>query len=442
MGVVPRGVKQIKNLRQNSQTVNPQRTTIHEKLMALMTGEASSSNKYLRRIITDSDNFCVVLFTDDMIDFILKRCISQQGNSPVSPIHVDTTYRLTNMWALVCTMRATDFVGEPLVVGPILLTKRQRSRDFQALWDQLISCEKSLQTSRLLFITDGDDALVQSISNCFPYSKLFRCRLHLYGNVERKLKDYNIPATRIMFDVKNMFKYHSSDYHQKLCQVYQDWSTYAKSNGYSSNSIDGFLRYFRRSVEPVIHANLDEQVELAGLCSNVSNNPAESTNAMLKRWCKGSHDIDVVCLDLKEGVMALFAELDKGFRGISQKFISEAGQEPSQKRGNLFAMLDERDEEQGFALSDTTPNAHEVEHACSSEICASNLLNDHHNSAVPPQLNTVQRCSPSPSDQLESCEDDNYEYRYSQQHEEQVQHSQRSESTASIEVSSATENLL
>ena len=218
MGVVPRGVKQIKNLRQNSQTVNPQRTTIHEKLMALMTGEASSSNKYLRRIITDSDNFCVVLFTDDMIDFILKRCISQQGNSPVSPIHVDTTYRLTNMWALVCTMRATDFVGEPLVVGPILLTKRQRSRDFQALWDQLISCELSLQTSRLLFITDGDDALVQSISNCFPYSKLFRCRLHLYGNVERKLKDYNIPATLIIFDVKNMFKYHFSDYHQKLCQ--------------------------------------------------------------------------------------------------------------------------------------------------------------------------------------------------------------------------------
>ena len=82
-----------------------------------------------------------------MVDYTTKRCTS--SDIVISPIHVDVTYNLTNMYVLFTTLRALDFEGELLLIGPILLTKRLRNTDLSVLWGDL-SAKLKLKMEKLM----------------------------------------------------------------------------------------------------------------------------------------------------------------------------------------------------------------------------------------------------------------------------------------------------
>lgn len=73
-------------------------------------------------------------------------------------------------------MRAVDFEGSLQVLGPILLTRRQRARDFSVLWQKMCADRRALRDANLTFVTNGDDGLIQSISDCFISSKHWHIR--------------------------------------------------------------------------------------------------------------------------------------------------------------------------------------------------------------------------------------------------------------------------
>lgn len=67
--------------------------------------------------------------------------------------------------------------------------------------------------------------------------------------------------------------------------------------------------------------NLEEHLNEAGMDRGLTNNPAESMNATLKRWNDGKmSEIDELTNNLKGGVMAQYVELQRGHTDISQKF--------------------------------------------------------------------------------------------------------------------------
>lgn len=54
----------------------------------------------------------------------------------------------------------------------------------------------------------------------------------------------------------------------------------------------------------------------------LDNNPSESVNAILKKWCNNRKlTVDTLCQCLKQGVLAQMAELKKGYLSLSQKFM-------------------------------------------------------------------------------------------------------------------------
>ena len=184
---------------------------------------------------------------------------------------------------------------------------------------------------------------MQSIGTMFPHSQQYRCRLHLYGNIESKLSLMGIPSQNMMKDVKAVFSFQATQFQKQICDMHSRWKDLAKvRNIFSTSAIKGFINYFQQVVEPVLLTNLDETLEQSGL-HNVNDNPAESTNAMLKRWCKGSQSVDSVCQALGDGIQAQLIEMEKGFRGLSQKFLTEVDRTPTQTTSNLFKMLDEID---------------------------------------------------------------------------------------------------
>ena len=71
--------------------------------------------------------------------------------------------------------------------------------------------------------------------------------------------------------------------------------------------------------------NNTAQVGAAGFAPcTFTNNPAESTNAIIKRWTGGKKlKVDELCMMLKEGATAQFEELKKGYMGLSKNIYIE-----------------------------------------------------------------------------------------------------------------------
>ena len=145
-GDCPRDVQQLYDLKaqmkQRTQPIDP-----YENISVLMAVEGN--DKYIRRVTNTPESHSICLYTDDMVDFMQRHC--GFGNSK-SPIHVDTTYDLTNGNVVLCTLRAVRCQGSPLIVGPVLITKRQRASDFAVLWQSLPDKVRALPA---VFVTDG-----------------------------------------------------------------------------------------------------------------------------------------------------------------------------------------------------------------------------------------------------------------------------------------------
>ena len=318
---VPRGIKQIQDMKFLS--TKKQKTDTHQSLLMIMSNElhSSGSERFIRRITTDADNYSICLYTNDMLDFMLKRCA--HGKQP-SPIHVDATYQLTNMYALVCTMRAIDFEGHPLVPGPILLTRRQRAKDFIVLWHEICSDRRELKNAPLTFVTDGDDALIQSITEAFPSSLLFRCSLHLADNVKRRQRELGLSMDVVdsAGDLKMQLAFKAEEFDSKSDIMYKRWASKAKI-AKCEPALKLFMIYYKRQVHRVVKENVHERVVAAGLEPGLTNNPAESTNSQLKRWnAYKKTKIEELCTTLKDGVLGVYEELQRGYMGLSQKFMS------------------------------------------------------------------------------------------------------------------------
>lgn len=249
-----------------------------------------------------------------------------------SPIHVDTTYNLSSMFALVTTFRATEFESVPLLIGPILLTKRVRIEDYNTLWQDLCGRDGQLKTVSLTFITDGDDALIGSIRANFVASRMLRCTFHLTDNVRRKLTELNIPESiNIMADIMKQLLLNSGIFQSSSTKLYAEWNRKARQAG-CAKQMERFLNYYRTMVAPVVLQNMQENEQNRDIDSNINNNPAESMNATLKRWVgRKKVDIDELCLALKEGILSQYEELHKGYLGLSHKYLSTSKVEITRK---------------------------------------------------------------------------------------------------------------
>lgn len=310
-GSIPRANKQIRDAKGTHQKNRPDWI---ESLKLLMTSQ--SHNRYIRSINQTEDSFTVCLFTDRQMELFAD---AQSAN------YVDTTFNLAQINVLVTTTRATAFTGHPIVLGPILLTTRQRWTDFKSLWDQMIKTRPDLVDSHLTFVSDGEDAIVKSIRHAFPYCKQFRCFVHLVDNVKRKAKELGISEMmirRIIDGMRTIMKLNTVEYPVGCASLCTKLMAESKD---IAQTMGAFLAYFKRVIVPVIRENTEEKMEEVNLQHLINtNNAAESMNAILKKWCGPARlPIDELCRRLATGVTAQDDELMKGQAGISRKFIND-----------------------------------------------------------------------------------------------------------------------
>ena len=315
-GDCPRDVQQLYDLKaqmkQRTQPIDP-----YENISVLMAAEGN--DKYIRRVTNTPESHNICLYTDDMVDFMQRHC--GFGNSK-SPIHVDTTYDLTNGYVVLCTLRAVRCQGSPLIVGPALITKRQRASDFAVLWQSLPDKVRALPA---VFVTDGEEALIKSILESFPNARMFRCRLHLMGNVKAKMRDLSLEnvTNTVVKGMKLQMSFTLADFIPSSTKLYHCWRADFIKLQHDQSKFKEFLNYYTRQVEPVLRNNLIEMSVAAGVGYQLfDNNPSESANAIVKGWCDYKKlPVDELCRRMKIGCCGQLYDYQRGMYGLSKKFI-------------------------------------------------------------------------------------------------------------------------
>ena len=90
----------------------------------------------------------------------------------------------------------------PAMIGPLFI----RVKDYPTYHffaSTLVSRRPDLANLRC-FGTDGEAALVNTLSTVFPHAIHLRCFLHFRGNIEEKLRQLNLPQLvlkEIVYDV-------------------------------------------------------------------------------------------------------------------------------------------------------------------------------------------------------------------------------------------------
>ena len=180
-GSIPRSIRQVQDAKDKHAKSAPDPI---DSVSIMMVAERGSDAKFIRRFTITDDSYSIALYTNEQIQFLV--------DNPDVTIHVDTTFNLsetpTYIFSVVTTLRANQFQGDPLLLGPILLTTRQRKKDYVTLWHSI--CGHDVKISRLkIFVTDGELALTNSIEEFFPEARLVRCMLHLPVNCLAKARE-------------------------------------------------------------------------------------------------------------------------------------------------------------------------------------------------------------------------------------------------------------
>lgn len=289
--------------------------------LLLLQASEDQDTPFIQQITFLHNNTTVLLFLEQQIQF-LRGQFHNNSNELPTVIHVDTTFNLADFFLLVTSVRCDLFIGEPLVLGPLLLTKRQKAEDYDVLCTK-VAKQFGEHAQVLYFITDGEEALIKALKSSFPYAHFLRCSQHLIENMKRKAAEIGLPAqvcSMITKDITKQYDFQWASYDDQTDQQIQGWMEMAKSLG-CDKLVEKFIIYFKRKIAPVVMENLSCLHSHNGILTPISNHAAESVNAMIKRTTGKKNKVADLVVALKDMVLSQSTELSRGFSGISQKFM-------------------------------------------------------------------------------------------------------------------------
>lgn len=135
---------------------------------------------------------CLILYTDDQITDIKNLCCTGQ-----SILGIDKTFNLCDMHVnATCYKQVTvdmQSTGEPpIFMGPLYIHDNSDYETYCNFFYHLKIKLSGTDTSRLIFSTDDEKALVNAITTSFPNSDHMLCKRHLYQNTKQKLVDDSV----------------------------------------------------------------------------------------------------------------------------------------------------------------------------------------------------------------------------------------------------------
>lgn len=284
--------------------------------------KAQQGQQYIRTINCTEDNLAICIFSNEQLEQIIKYCV--RDGDTYSPIHVDTTYKLTDMYALVLTIRAVECEGDPILMRPVLLTQRTREIDYRVLFSEITKHRPYLQHAPLTFVTDGEESIINALK-FFQCASFFRCILHLKQNIKDQAKKQGLGQTMIniiLQDVDELLALTDTDFELKCKSLPQEWRKVGTAT-HSSSQLQLFIKYFQHKIIKIIQGNNVQAVTDAGCTRPSDNNASESLNAQLKNYLSKSNlPVNVLIKELIDFIENQNEEMRKMSFGLSQKYVN------------------------------------------------------------------------------------------------------------------------
>jgi len=134
-------------------------------------------SKFVKSIRTFPD--LEVIIYDDATMAVFKSLLGG-SDVPVVQLSYDTTFKLGDFYLSVLLFRETEFVENPVIPLAYLMHERKFQKTHEEFFRHVRdTCPEIEAASNVIFVTDQELAINQSIAATFPSTKSFLCWNHV-----------------------------------------------------------------------------------------------------------------------------------------------------------------------------------------------------------------------------------------------------------------------
>jgi hypothetical protein len=369
----PQNKMQIYNARK-SKTATHSKDDLFDLLELLKQHQSQKNGGFLREV-TLSSTPSAVLASQRQLDNLVTFCSDKKQ---FSVLGIDATFNLGDFYVTLTTYRNFTLQNPrtgvtPVFVGPAFLHMERRTQDYQYFFSTLLRLEPRL-SSLIAYGTDGEMALVNALSACFPNAISLRCFIHMQDNILEHLKGSSAAVkkaiTRDIFGQQVGDEYQqglvdaisASDFDKKAALKKESWEKYAA----------GFHKWFITKHSAVFKKSMIASVrKAANIEGRFTNNPNESVNSSIKKWVNFKKNTwpefvvklqELIEIQLKEGDKSVYGNGDYILAPSFSKFAVDANiwhqMKPAERRDHMKRVTGEgcisSTDSASYANSDTS----------------------------------------------------------------------------------------
>ena len=285
--LTPRDLKQV----QNTIKISRQEKKLSQDEIYNLTILAHELKGYITEITVYPELKCFFGLPDVMSEF--NRLLQMQSKF-VMYCSYDTTFDLGDFYLTPIVFRHVLFEDSPVIPLAFMLHKRKYQTLHEDFLRHLTRHIPSLKKSTVPIITDREQGISNAIKIVLPNSPIFYCWNHIKQDIIRWLQRHKISRSQMQIYLSHieqiMMSTSEDEFLENITKLSAVWS-------------DTFLGYFTKYIQKDIqnHAGrwLIEPFNLYNPYSGITNNAAESMNAVIKRlikWKETPSDMLILCL--------------------------------------------------------------------------------------------------------------------------------------------------
>jgi len=217
-----------------------------------------------------------IVYTKEGLDDL--KCVLT--NEPNTVLGVDRTFNLGEMFVTTIVYKHPALVrkstGEsPLFVGPMLIHGRSLTEDYDSFFSHVAN--KLCIAGSLLFGTDGEKAMTNAITRCFPNATLLLCTRHLKRNIKDFMDKIGIARKERNVNINKIFD------HGGLLKSADEVTFENAVQTITQSCSNEVQQYICNKLAPSVLSKVLQPSWNVGTSSHWTNNNTESVNNVLKQ---------------------------------------------------------------------------------------------------------------------------------------------------------------
>ena len=267
-----------KERKQNGYVFNRNNIADHIKQIENL---VSASRPFIRSVVRQTGKApCIVLYSEEKISDLKQLCCTGQ-----TVLGIDKTFNLCDMHVTVTCYKQLAVSNvknaeHPLFLGPLFIHDNSDFETYSIFFSHLKIKLSDTDTSKLVFGTDDEKAMVNAITSSFPDSKHILCTRHLRQNANQKLTDAAVDKSdRNMILDKIFGDGGIIDADDTVCFEEKCEEVETLSHSISQT----FLRYFQKRLRDNLQKKRADPNVLIEADKHWTNNNCESLNHVLKQ---------------------------------------------------------------------------------------------------------------------------------------------------------------